>query len=228
VQRPHIHINIASTLDGKIDTFERRGAAISTAGDKQRVDQLRAESDAIMVGGRTLHDEDPKLTVKSETLRQARLDRGLPANPAKVAVSSRLQLKPGCQFLTAGPARIFLFTTSRTPELEVARLRSAGVQVIVQSSGRVDLLQVLDELFQAGFRKLMVEGGATLNFELLRLGVVDDLTVFIAPVIFGGEIAPTPAGGAGLTAASAIPMRLIDVKHAEDGGVLLHYQPAPR
>jgi riboflavin biosynthesis pyrimidine reductase len=85
MDRPYVHINVAATADGKIDTFERRGAAISSAQDKERVDKLRAEADGIMVGGRTLRDEDPKLTVKSEALRNERLARGLPANPVKVA-----------------------------------------------------------------------------------------------------------------------------------------------
>ena len=89
MQRPHIHMNVASTVDGKIDAFERRGAAISTPRDKERVDRLRAESDAILIGSRTLHDEDPRLTVKSASLRAQRTARGLPENPAKVAVASR-------------------------------------------------------------------------------------------------------------------------------------------
>ena len=73
MNRPYVFINVAMTADGKIDTFERKGAAISSQRDKERVDQLRAESDAVMVGGKTLLDEDPKLTVKSEELRAGRL-----------------------------------------------------------------------------------------------------------------------------------------------------------
>jgi 2,5-diamino-6-(ribosylamino)-4(3H)-pyrimidinone 5'-phosphate reductase len=84
MNRPFVFINVAMTADGKIDTVERRGAAISSPGDKLRVDGLRAGADAILVGGRTLLDEDPKLTVKSEALRAARLARGLPPNPLKV------------------------------------------------------------------------------------------------------------------------------------------------
>lgn len=56
------------TADGKIDTLERKGMAISSQSDKERVDRLDAESDAVMVGGRTLLDEDPKLTIKSKAL----------------------------------------------------------------------------------------------------------------------------------------------------------------
>jgi len=81
MNRPYVFINVAMTADGKIDTFERKGATISSQRDKERVDQLRAESDAVMVGGKTLLDEDPKLTVKSEVLRAERVARGLSPIP---------------------------------------------------------------------------------------------------------------------------------------------------
>ncbi len=146
MDRPYVHINVAATADGKIDTFERRGAAISSARDKERVDQLRAEADAVMVGGHTLHDEDPKLTVKSESLRAERLARGLPANPAKVGVSARLHLKPDLNFLNAGPAQIFLFTTSQTDEAQLTLLRSCGAEVFVHEGERVNLISMLETL----------------------------------------------------------------------------------
>src|ERR1051325_11979671 len=109
--RPFVFINIAMTADGKIDTFERKGSAISSQGDKERVDQLRASADAIMVGGRTLLDEDPKLTVKSEELRAERLARGLSPNPVKVGVVTNAVLKPDARFLYEGQARVVIFTT---------------------------------------------------------------------------------------------------------------------
>ena len=65
MNRPYVYINVAMTADGKIDTFERKGAAISSRRDKERVDKLRTDPDAILAGGRTLLDEDPKLIVKS-------------------------------------------------------------------------------------------------------------------------------------------------------------------
>lgn len=222
--RPYVRMNVAATADGKIDTFQRGGAAISSARDKERVDRLRAESDAIMIGGRTLHGDDPKLTIKSEALRAERKALGLPENPSKVAVASRLSLKPDCNFLTAGPARIMLFTTSQTPEEELAKLRFGGAEVFVQGQERVDLLAVLRTLKEGGIERLMVEGGAKLNFEMLNLGLVDELTIFVAPVIFGGETAPTVAGGFGLSERAAIPLELVKAHQWEDGGVLLHYK----
>src|SRR5438067_2215611 len=100
------------TADGKIDTFERRSAAISSAQDWERVDRLRAESDAVMVGGHTLLGDDPRLTVKSPVLRAERRARGLYENPAKVTVISKIEdprvgptLDEKSHFVSSGPAR---------------------------------------------------------------------------------------------------------------------------
>jgi len=224
MDRPFVTINVAATADGKIDTFERRGAAISSQRDKQRVDKLRAEADAVMVGGHTLHNEAPKLSIKSEALRTERLARGLPANPAKVGVSSRLHLKPDSDFLTIGPARTFLFTTTQTDEAQLTMLRSFGAEVFIHQGESVNLISMLETLKNIGIDRLMVEGGATLNFELMRLGLVDELTIYVAPMIFGGELAPTIAAGSGLARSDALPLKLVESQAWDDGGVLLRYQ----
>jgi len=224
MNRPYVYINVAATADGKIDTYERRGAAISSQRDKERVDQLRAEADAIMIGGHTLHDEDPRLTVKSESLRAERLVRGLPANPAKVGVSSRLNLKSDSKFLNEGDTRIYLFTTSQTDETQLKMLRSCGAEIFIHDGERVNLNAMLSTLKNQGVNRLMVEGGATLNFELMRLGLVNELTIFIAPMIFGGESAPSIAAGSGLIRSEAILLKRVESQTWDDGGVLLRYE----
>jgi len=212
------------TADGKIDTFERRGAAISSPRDKERVDRLRAAADAVMVGGRTLLDENPKLTVKSAALRAEREARGLTPNPVKVGIASNADLKPDSDFLTVGPARIVIFTTQQTSKDQLEFLRGRGVDVFVHDTGSVDLPKALYTLKEIGVDHLMVEGGSTLNFELLRLGLVDELTAYVAPLVFGGEYAPTLAAGSGLVRSAAIPLKLVNAEAWEDGGVLLHYK----
>jgi len=212
------------TADGKIDTFERRGATISSKRDKERVDKMRAEADAVMVGGRTLLDENPKLTVKSADLRAEREARGLAPNPVKVGIASIADLEPASDFLTAGPARIVIFTTQKTSKEKLEFLRARGVEVIVHNTDRVDLPQALNTLKELGIHRLMVEGGGTLNYELMRLGLVDELTAYVAPLAFGGESAPTLAAGPGLVRSAAIPLKLVDAEAWEDGGVLLKYQ----
>ncbi|MBN1305106.1 MAG: dihydrofolate reductase family protein [Anaerolineales bacterium] len=221
---PTIHLNLAMTADGKIDTVERQGAAISSAWDKARVDQLRAASDAVMVGGRTLLDDDPKLTVKSEALKAARISRGLQPNPVKVGVVSVAALRPDADFLKAGPARRLIFTTRRTSAEQCELLQRQGVEVFTLGEDRVDLVAMLRILKEEDIQHLMVEGGATLNYELLRLELVDTLTIYVAPMILGGETAPTLAGGSGLAREQAVPLKLVQAETHEDGGVLLHYQ----
>jgi 2,5-diamino-6-(ribosylamino)-4(3H)-pyrimidinone 5'-phosphate reductase len=224
MNRPFVFINVAMTADGKIDTFARKGSAISSARDKERVDKLRADADAVMVGGRTLLGEDPKLTVKSQALRAERVERGLSPNPVKVGVVTQANIREDSQFLNTGPADIVIFTTRRTSKRHLSLLTARGVDVYIDDDQRVDLQKALATLKDLGIDRLMVEGGGRLNFELLRLGLVDEINICVAPLIFGGESAPTLASGSGLERGEAILLRLIDAEIWEDGGVLLRYQ----
>ena len=224
MNRPFVFINVAMTVDGKIDTFARRGAAISSLRDRERVDRLRAEAEAIMVGGRTLLAEDPKLTVKSESLRAQRVAQGLTPNPMKVGIVTKVNLQKDSKFLQAGPARVVIFTTHQTSKEEVAFLRAQGVEVYIDNLARVDLKNALATLKELGIQRLMVEGGATLNFELLQLGLVDEVLAYVAPLIFGGASAPTMVAGSGLERSAAIPLKLIHVEKWDDGGVVVRYQ----
>ena len=224
MNRPYVFINTATSADGKIDTFERKGSAISSKRDKERVDQLRADADAVLVGGKTLLGELPKLTVKSEALREARVKRGMTPNPIKVGVVTSADIPLDSDFIKAGPARAVIFTTSRTSISQLETLRANGVEVFVDDAPRVNLGKMMETLGELGVKRLMVEGGGTINFELLRLGLVDELMIYIAPMIFGGDNAPTLASGFGLVRNEAIAMKLKNVEAHEDGGVLLTYK----
>ncbi len=223
MDRPYTYINVAMTADGKIDTFERKGSAISSKRDKERVDQLRAASDGILVGGRTLLDEDPRLTVKSESLRAERVARGLAPNPVKIGVATFVNLKTESEFLKAGPAKVVIFTTTQTSKVQLEDLCARGVEVFVHDQPRVDLFLMMKTLKKIGVDHLMVEGGGTMIFELIRLGLVDEITAYVAPMVFGGANAPTLADGLGVPREAAIPLQLKDVEKWEDGGVILRY-----
>lgn len=224
MNRPFVFINVAMTADGKIDTSERKGSAISSKRDKERVDMLRAEADAVLVGGKTLLEELPKLTVKSEALREGRIRQGRPPNPIKVGVVTAADIPIDSDFVKAGDARVVIFTTHRTSKEQLEHLRTHGVEVFVDDAPRVDLVKMMSTLKEIGVGRLMVEGGGTMNFELLRLGLVDELTLYIAPMIFGGANAPTLADGLGVPRDAAIEMHLQNIQQWDDGGVVLKYK----
>jgi 2,5-diamino-6-(ribosylamino)-4(3H)-pyrimidinone 5'-phosphate reductase len=244
MKRPRVLVNVAMTADGKIDTAARKGAFISSAADKARVDQLRASVDAVLVGGRTLLNEDPRLTVRSPELRAERIRRGLPENPAKVGVVSEIPFFPKVQssfggsahpgsgsaqvsinqFLTSGPAQVYLFTTRCNEPEAMANLEKAGVMVRVMGTDRVDLEAVFRSLGEEGIHTVLVEGGGTIIAELFHLGLVDEITIYIAPMIFGGATSPTLADGPGFLKKSYPRLKLKSVDIMDDeGGILIHY-----
>ncbi len=223
--RPYLIINVAMSADGKIDTFERGGASISSAQDKRRVLELRAEVDAVMVGGKTLLKESPKLTVKLPELENLRTAKGLPPNPAKIGIVTQADLNPSGDFITAGPARRIIFTTSQTIPRQINVLQELGVEVYQIGEKRVDLAKSLETLAALGINTVMLEGGGTLIAEFIRLGLADELRVYIAPKIFGGATAPTLVDGEGWPASAAKLLRLVDVRVLdESGGVLITYR----
>jgi 2,5-diamino-6-(ribosylamino)-4(3H)-pyrimidinone 5'-phosphate reductase len=224
-KRPRVILNVAMSADGKIDTVARRGATISSLEDKARVDRLRASVDAVLVGGRTLVREDPKLTIKSPDLRRRRKAEGRPENPAKIGVVSVADLKPAGAFLTAGPARKLIFTTRRTLPEQIQKLELAGAEVFVAGEKAVNLNEILHSLSEMGIRTLMVEGGGTLIAEFLRLKLADELYAYIAPRLFAGGTAPTLADGPGFMLEQAPRLMLVSVERFDPaGGVLLHYR----
>ena len=233
-ERPRVLVNMAMTADGKVDTAARRGARISTADDDDRVDALRAEVDAVMVGGRTLLAEDPRLTVRSAALVAARRQRGHAPQPTRVAVVSEIPaswtgtgLEAGSRFLHGETARVVVFTTERTPPAVRERLVAAGAEVVMLGGCRVDLVAALRHLARTGVERLLVEGGGTLVEALLRERLIDEIRLFVAPRILGGSDAPTPAEGLGFAVDDAVRLRLVEAGRLGDDGLLLHYVVEP-
>ncbi len=225
--RPYVFVNMAMTADGKIDTVERQGARISGPADTARVDRLRAESDAIMVGGQTLLAEDPRLTVRDDALITERIKTGRSAQPMKVGIASRLgsvDLALLGAFLREGGGRVLLCTSERTSETALAEFRSAGAEVVVAGRQGVDLGASLAAIAGMGVERLMVEGGGTLVAALLEAGLVDEIQLAVAPLLFGGEDAPTPVGGAGWARRDALSLELLETTTSGDGDVISRYR----
>ena len=135
-------------------------------------------------------------------------------------MASHITLGQDARFLTSGPARVIVFVPRGCGD---ESLRSRGVEIHECGAGRVDLQDALHKLVGLGVGRVLVEGGGTLNFELLRLGLIDELQVYIAPMIFGGMTAPTLADGNGLTREFAVRLGPPEVEVWENDGVVLRY-----
>lgn len=196
-RRPHVLMKTAMSADGKIGSPRHTAVQLSNAQDAAAVDHLRAESDAILIGGTTLVHDDPRLVVRSAALQRERERRGLPAQPAKVAIADVAKISPRSRFLTMGTGEKIIFTTFKTPVTDLGTLQRIA-SVYVTPGPRVDLAEAMRVLSaQHGIRRVLLEGGATLNAAMLAVGLVDEIRTAIAPVIIGGMQSPTLVDGQG-------------------------------
>jgi 2,5-diamino-6-(ribosylamino)-4(3H)-pyrimidinone 5'-phosphate reductase len=218
-------INGAMTVDGKIATASG-DSKISSKEDLVRVHKLRASVDAMVVGISTILADDPRLTV--------RLVRG--KNPARVIVDSKGRIPIDCQIMrTASRITTIVAVTDQAPEEKIHKLEDMGAQVLVIREGKkgqsaavphgVNLKELFRRLEKMGLEKILVEGGGELNWSLLRLGLVDELTITMAPKIAGGRLATTLVEGDGVDEiAQGIRLQLKRLEQKKTGELVLHYR----
>jgi len=215
--RPFVFVNIAMSADGKISTGERRQVRISGSEDYLRVDRIKAESDAVMVGIGTVLADNPSLTVKSPELRAGRRAAGKDENPIRVVVDSRGRTPLDADILHKGNGKRIVAVSGKAPSVAVDALRQHAA-VIVTGDEAVDLAALLEELHRQGVRRLMVEGGGRLIWTLFEQGLIDEFQAFIGNIVIGGMDAPTPVDGTGFfREADFIRLHLIDVERVDDG-----------
>ncbi|MDD1724933.1 MAG: 2,5-diamino-6-(ribosylamino)-4(3H)-pyrimidinone 5'-phosphate reductase [Methanospirillum sp.] len=221
--RPHVLINVAISADGKLSTRERRQVKISGRTDFERVDHLKASCDAVMVGIGTVLADDPSLTVKSADLIAERVRSGKPEHPVRIVIDSRGRLPPDAKILHKGLGkRIVAVTESVSPDR--ISVLSPYADIILAGSRQVDLEILLERLYEAGIRRLMVEGGGTLIWGLFSAGLVDEISTFVGNMIIGGKDAPTLADGEGFVTENHFPRLYLDSVTPLDEGVMIHWK----
>lgn len=183
--RPYVILNAAMTLDGKIATASG-DSKISSEADLTRLHRLRAKMDAVMVGAGTILADNPSLTVR----------RVKGKNPIRVIVDGMARIPPNAKVLD-NSARTIVAVSNAADKRKVEKLRRTGADIIVFDGKDVDLYRLLEELHRRGIRKLLLEGGSTLNWNMVSQGLVDEIQVTVAPRIVGGVTAKTLVGGDG-------------------------------
>jgi 2,5-diamino-6-(ribosylamino)-4(3H)-pyrimidinone 5'-phosphate reductase len=172
-----------------------------------------------MVGIGTVLSDDPSLTVKSEERRKKRVSSGLPENPLRVVVDSFARTPTNAEILRKGEGKRLVAVSTRAPSHRVEELKGLrDVEVVVTGDSRVDLRKLMEILWDRGIRRLMVEGGGTLNWSLFYEGLVDEYITYVGNVIIGGEKAPTPVDGEGFV--KGISLELIGSERLGEGVIL--------
>lgn len=182
--RPHVTWKYAATLDGRSAAEDGSSRWITSAESRADVHRLRAESDAVLVGGGTLRADDPHLAV-----------RGIEGatQPLRVALDTRAGLLPTARILDdAGPT---LIVTGE--DADTRHLPGADVLRLPLQDGRVPVAALLTELYARGVRSVLLEGGPTLAGAFLEAGAVDRVVGYLAPALLGAG--PAALAGAGIT-----------------------------
>jgi len=181
--RPYTLLSASISLDGYLDSPDTRRLVLSNAADLDRVDGVRADCDAIMVGATTVRNDNPRLLVRSRTRRRERIERGEAASPAKVTVTASGHLDPAARFFAVDDVDKLVYCN----EAAAARLdgRVSAAATVVDLGDSLDMRMISEDLCARGVNRLMVEGGATLHTQFLSAGLADELQLVIAPFFVG-------------------------------------------
>jgi 5-amino-6-(5-phosphoribosylamino)uracil reductase len=192
INRPYVILNAAISIDGYLDTASPPRLALSNAEDFDRVDEVRAHSDAILVGARTVRLDNPRLLVRSEERRSRRQAEGQSPSPWKVTVTTSGDLDPGSAFFTAGGTEKLVYC----PQSEFRRIRNrlGELATVVGLGNEPTVADLVSELDDRGVRTLLVEGGGTVFTQFLASDLVDELQLAIAPFFVGDRRAPRLIG----------------------------------
>ncbi|AUG79482.1 deaminase/reductase [Kitasatospora sp. MMS16-BH015] len=221
IRRPYVLLSAAVSVDGYLDDASPERLLLSNPEDFDRVDEVRASCDALLVGGNTLRVDNPRLLVNSAERRAARVAAGRPEYPLKVTLSASGALDPALRFWHTGGAKLVFTTTAAAPGL---RQRLAGLAEVAAPGERVALPAVLDELGRRGVERLMVEGGGGVHTQFLAEGLADELHLAVAPLLVGRPAAPRFLGPADFPGGPGRRMRLLGARTVGDV-VLLRYAP---
>lgn len=188
--QPFVRLKLAMSLDGRTAMESGESQWITGPDARSEVQKLRAQSCAIVSGvGSILHDNS-SLTVRAEELGLPDAEKLARRQPLRVVLDSSLQTPVDAKVVT-GPGRALIVCTNQAEQSRQAQLEAAGAEVIRLNAGRqVDLNALMSELAQRDCQEVLLETGATLAGAAVSEGLVDELNIFMAPILMGSAARP--------------------------------------
>lgn len=211
----------AMSIDGFIDDVSAERLILSNQADFDRVDAVRAECDAILVGASTIRKDNPSLLIRSASRQQDRISCGLPANPIKVTLTRSGHLSKDFKFFTTGNSTKLVYCSNgASKNIESELLESELLQIVEFRDITPDL--ILNNLSSRGVRKLLIEGGSSVGTFFLSANLVDELQISIAPFFVGESTAPRFVNASTFPFHKANRMFLIQVEKIGDMALLTY------
>ena len=206
-QRPFVHLKLAMSLDGRISLENSVSTTLSGAESAVKVQSLRHEHDAILVGGNTALVDNPLLTDRSGKIRRRKLVR--------VILDNRLRIPLESNLVTTAKETPTLIVSDSNDDAKVRKLIESGVDVVRENAR--DLILVLAALRAKDLQSVLVEGGTEIAGAFVDAKLVDKLTFIVAPIVIGGHHAPAAIGGHGANSLENA-LRLRDLEITKHGG----------
>jgi 5-amino-6-(5-phosphoribosylamino)uracil reductase len=222
--RPYVLLSCATSADGYLDDASPARLILSGPADLDRVDEVRAGCDAILVGAGTIRKDNPRLLIRDPRRQARRAARGRPEHPARVTLTATGDLDPQARFFAPGALRLVYCATSA---LARARAQVGDRAVLMDAGDPLSLEFVLSDMAERAIPRLLVEGGARVLGDFLAGGLADELQLAVAPFFVAQPAAPrfTPAAAADLPGV-ADPMTLAETRRVGEM-VLLRYLLGP-
>lgn len=183
--RPFVLLKFACSLDGYLDDATEVRRIFSSVEDRDAVEALRAEFDAILIGAGTLREDDPRLGLADEGLRKARIAKGKSAEPLRVVLTRSGDISSTRKLFHEGTGERVIYASKSVVE----KMKGLGLPADVRDggSGDLDLVKILGDLKSLGVASLLVEGGAKVLKAFFQQKLFDRVRVGFAPELLGSR-----------------------------------------
>ena len=211
--RPHIILSAAMTVDGKIAT-KSGDSNLSSKKDKIRIHKLRGKVDGILVGINTVKKDNPILTV--------RFAKG--KNPVRIILDSNASISLNSRIIkTCHRIPTILIVSKNASSKNLKKLQKYPIQIIQTGQKQIDIKKMLEILWKKNIKKILLEGGGTINWSFLKNNYIDEIIVTISPYLVGGKEATSLVEGQGFNLISASQKLKLKKISTLKNEIIIHY-----